>query len=731
MRWYAAASISLTLLGVAVACGSDAKPGIYEGGDGGTAGDVSSGGGGDAGKGGAASAGRAGSGSAGEALTGSGGDAGALASDAGSAGASESDAGAAPGGTGGSGGNAGNAGGGGAPPVTTVPSAPTALMLQVASATSVHVTWTDNANNETGYNVYWSATVDKPTTPSGQVAAGVGEFDANGLTTSQEYNFWVEAYNGVGSSSDITGKATPLPVPAAPTALVVAAGASDAVLTWNDVAGESGYRIYFATTDTQPATAQYEAAANTTTYTVPGGDINPYTKYYYWVVAYNVAGGGMAATGSGTTGVAPAPPSGVVVDASTSVWSVAVSWNDNSAFSGGFNVYWSTNDTKPSTPGATVAGDITTYKMKSVLGNQTYRFWIESVNAIGTSTATKGTATAKTYELAWNELYYDTTAGTVRHSIYDTFGLLADNDATSGLYGYHTSNATLGSASALNPGITWNVTSAAIDTTLTQYFWSEARTSLGSSFSMRSLVPPGPIATFTATPTQLSVALSWTAATNVATYQVYRGSTATFTNATLISTQTGTSLTVNDLNPGTTYYFWVRALGVGINGNGFPSALQAQAPTTTGTYVGGNIALGKTAVASSDTADSNKVTDGNVTSRWQAASTALTEWIYINLGDGNAANITNVKLVWEAAYAKSYDIQVCPATCDDVAATPVDNWAWVTAYSQPTTTLTGFPNYQFVTLTTPTVGQFIRMKPTSLALNFGASLYEFEVFSKP
>ncbi len=727
MRWYAAATISLTMVGAVIGCGSDGKPAVFVGDDGGSTGHLGTGG--SAGKGGSANAGRAGAGTAGEA--GSGGDAGSLVSDAGSAGATEADAGAAPGGSGGLGGGGGSAGGGGAPPVTTVPSAPTALTLQVASATAVHLAWTDNADNETGYRLYWSTTADKPTMPNALVAADVAAFDATLLTTMQEYNFWVEAYNDVGPSASITGTATPLPVPPAPTGLVVSAGASDAALTWGDVTGEDGYRIYFSTTNTKPATAAYELGPNVTTYKVLGGDISPYTKYYYWVVAYNVAGESMAATGSGTTGVLPLAPSSVVVDAGSSVWNVGVSWNDNSAYSDSFNVYWSTDDTKPAAPGATVAGAVTTYKMTKVLGGQTYRFWIESVNAIGTSAATKGLATAKTYTIAWNELYYDPTAGTVRQSVYDTFGLLGDNDTATGLYGYHTPNATLGSASTLNPGITWNASSALIDTALTQFFWAEARTPLGSNFTMQKLVPPGPVANFTATPTQLNVMLKWDAATSTAVYQVYRGSSAAFANAALISSQTGLTLTINDLNPGTTYYFWVRALGVGIAGNGFASPTVAQAPTTLGTFVGGNIALGKAAVASSNTADAAKVTDGNIGTRWQAATQNLTEWIYVNLGDGNAANITNVKLVWEAAYAKAYDVQVCAATCDDTPATPVDNWAWVTAHSQPSTVLTGFPNYQFVTLMTPTVGQFIRIKPTELGAKFGASMYEFEVFSKP
>ena len=746
MRWFAAATVTLALLGAVFGCGSDGggNPVGALGGAGGGAGDATAGSDvGVAGKGGASPG--AGSGGTAGSPVAVGGDAGSLTAEGGSAGADEAMAGAAPGGSSGSGGTAGT---GGAPAVPTVPAAPTALTLHVLNSTSVQLGWTDNANNETGYNVYWSATTDKPAMPNAMVAPNVITDTVASLTVNQEYNFWVEAYNDVGASTDITGKATPIPVPAAPTGLVVTAGATDAVLTWSDAAvGETGYRVYVSDTNTQPTDALPDViAANATTFTVTSAVITPYTKYYYWVVAYNAIGESAPATGSGTTGVAPIAPNSVAVDPSASIWSVAVSWIDNSTNANSFNVYWSTDDTKPALPGASVTDGSNSYKLKTVQGNKTYRFWVESVNVIGTSSATKGTATQPTYELAWTDLYYDTASNTIRQAVADTFGLLTDAEPASktGLYGYHGTTSALPTvgASSLTPGINWNPTTAGIDTTVTQYFYAEARTPLGSQFSVRSLVPPSALTGLSVVAAQLTASLSWSASTNVQSYQVYMatGAGAALANATLYTTTTtaptaGAPLVVSDLNPGTAYSFWVRSLGVGINGTGLPSAFATQAVTTTGTAVGPNIALGKTAVASSSTADQGKVVDGRIDTRWQAATKTPGEWIYVNLGNGNDVNITHVKLVWEAAYATTFDIQVCPGTCDDVAATPVDSWAWVTAYSSPSVqTLTGFPNYQMVTLTTPTVGQFIRMKvktlPTAGAV-YPASLWEFEVFSAP
>src|SRR3954463_16555585 len=193
MRWYAAATVSLTLLGAVFGCGSAGHTNFIAPPD-----DTNEGAGraptagSDAST--AANGGDSGEGS--ELLGGSGGGGGSSGA-AGDAGAGDSDAGAAQG---------GNAGSGGAAPIPTLPSAPTALVLKVAGPTSIHLSWTDNADNEAGYKLYWSSSSSKPAQPSKLLVADATSGDADGLTMGKEYNFWVEAFNALGSSSAIKGK---------------------------------------------------------------------------------------------------------------------------------------------------------------------------------------------------------------------------------------------------------------------------------------------------------------------------------------------------------------------------------------------------------------------------------------------------------------------------------------------------------------------------------------------
>jgi len=100
--------------------------------------------------------------------------------------------------------------------------------------------------------------------------------------------------------------------------------------------------------------------------------------------------------------------------------------------------------------------------------------------------------------------------------------------------------------------------------------------------------------------------------------------------------------------------------------------------------------------------------DGDNLSRWASAS-ADPQWLAIDLQ--KLISVCGVTLIWEAAYATAYDIQVS-----------VDNKLWTTVYS--TTKASGGTDYiNFDAIT----ARYVRMHGKKRATQWGYSLYDFMV----
>jgi hypothetical protein len=135
--------------------------------------------------------------------------------------------------------------------------------------------------------------------------------------------------------------------------------------------------------------------------------------------------------------------------------------------------------------------------------------------------------------------------------------------------------------------------------------------------------------------------------------------------------------------------------------------VSAAQPATT------NLALNKSVTVSSvenvGTPAPNAV-DGNSTTRWSSAPGAAPQWIYVDLGATYAVN--RVKLLWEAAYATDYLVQI---SSDATTWGPLQT---VTGNSSLTNDLTGLSG----------TGRYVRIYCQTRALPYGYSLYEFEVY---
>jgi beta-glucosidase len=101
-------------------------------------------------------------------------------------------------------------------------------------------------------------------------------------------------------------------------------------------------------------------------------------------------------------------------------------------------------------------------------------------------------------------------------------------------------------------------------------------------------------------------------------------------------------------------------------------------------------------------------TDGDPGTRWSSAS-ADPQWLDVDLGAPQ--QICSVSILWEAAYASAFQVQVSN-----------DNSTWTSVFS--TTTGTGGSQ----TLTVSATDRYIRVLATARGTQFGDSIFEFDVF---
>ena len=127
----------------------------------------------------------------------------------------------------------------------------------------------------------------------------------------------------------------------------------------------------------------------------------------------------------------------------------------------------------------------------------------------------------------------------------------------------------------------------------------------------------------------------------------------------------------------------------------------------------GDLALNKPTTASSletPAFPASYATDGSYGSRWSSAYSDP-QWLQVDLG--STQQIGEVKITWEAAYAKAYQVQVSN-----------DASTWTTIYS----TTTGVGGVNDLTGLSGS-GRYIRVYGTQRGSQYGYSIYEFEVYA--
>jgi FtsP/CotA-like multicopper oxidase with cupredoxin domain len=182
--------------------------------------------------------------------------------------------------------------------VVALPAAPSGLAATLQAGPQVSLTWTDNANNETGFviqrSVNGGAFTQIATAPALNGTGTVTVIDmVSAQATNTIYSYRVAATNAGGNSAfSNTASATVPALPLLPSNLVLVNGpnknkARSVILTWADNSNnETGFTIQRATNAlfTQGLTTA-SVGANVTTLTQSG--LSPNTQYWFRIRANN------------------------------------------------------------------------------------------------------------------------------------------------------------------------------------------------------------------------------------------------------------------------------------------------------------------------------------------------------------------------------------------------------------------------------------------------------------
>jgi hypothetical protein len=252
----------------------------------------------------------------------------------------------------------------------------------------INLTWTDHANNETGFQVERS-TSNANFAIIGTAAANASSFSDGTATAGVPYYYRVAAFNTGGNSpySNVlqTGVA-----PAAPSQLAAnGISGSEIDLSWIDNATNETALLVERSTNNVSFAQIASLAAGSTSY--PNTGLASGTTYYYRVRAQSSFGFSAYSNVANSTTIGPAAPSNLKATA-VSTTQVNLTWTDNSTNEGGFTVQRSTDGTNYATV-ATMAANATTFGDTGLSRSTKYYYRVQSFNADGSSSFATTTVT--------------------------------------------------------------------------------------------------------------------------------------------------------------------------------------------------------------------------------------------------------------------------------------------------------------------------------------------------
>jgi hypothetical protein len=210
-------------------------------------------------------------------------------------------------------------------PVTTLPPAPTLNLPTAASTSQLNLSFSNN-NGETGFYLEWKVRSGADCTTgtwSSPLALGQNQsaYSHTGLASGTYYCYRLYAANGAGNSGYSAERSQTTLADAPVLNGLSGITTNQIVLTWNNVAGNTGYKIERKTGASGSWSTVFTTAADAATYT--NGGLTAGTLYTYRVSTNNGAGSSPASNEQATT-TTPSPPAVTVTTQSAD--RIQLSW---------------------------------------------------------------------------------------------------------------------------------------------------------------------------------------------------------------------------------------------------------------------------------------------------------------------------------------------------------------------------------------------------------------------
>ncbi|HEY3324108.1 MAG TPA: lamin tail domain-containing protein [Planctomycetota bacterium] len=286
-------------------------------------------------------------------------------------------------------------------PQIPAPDAPSGFSAVADSETAITLSWTDNAADETNYQIDWSPDGTTNWYKLVVLPADTTSYQDTALAPVTTYYYRVYAFNAGGNSDAEMANATtpPPPPPADPTALSATAYSDTEIdLAWTDNAtNEVGFHIERSPDGTSGWMQIAALPANSSSWRDSGRQ--PVTSYSYRVIAYHdYSASSPSNTATATTMNVPVPtaPSGLTAQGNSPTGAL-LGWVDNSGNETSFTIERSNNGAGDWAQVGSAAANATDWQDNNLQPSRTYYYRVFALNQGGPSTASN-TANATTLD---------------------------------------------------------------------------------------------------------------------------------------------------------------------------------------------------------------------------------------------------------------------------------------------------------------------------------------------